>query len=174
MAATPSDRIWLIGLMGCGKSTVGAVIAAEVGEAYVDNDATIATMAGRSTVDLAAAGGELLHDWESRYAERLVSWPPPVVAGIPASIAERPDDLALLSAGGLLVYLRCDLATLVARVTAGPPRPWLSGDPDEVLGEMLAVRDPLLRAAAALVVDGTRAPSELAAQIIAAGRARAS
>jgi shikimate kinase len=170
MLATPPGRIWLIGLMGCGKSTVGTLVAGELGELYVDNDATIAALAGRSTVELAGAGGELLHDWESRYVARIVEMPPPVVAGIPASIAERPADLALLSAHGLLVYLRCDLATLVTRVRADPPRPWLSGDPEPVLGGMLAMRDPLLEVAANLVVDGARAPADLAAQIVQAGR----
>jgi shikimate kinase len=170
MAAVPPDRIWLTGLMGCGKSTVGAVVAADLGADYLDNDAIIASLAGRSTVELAAAGGELLHEWESRYVQQIVDRPTPVVAGIPASIAERPADLDLLRHHGLLVYLRCDLATLVARVSADPPRPWLSGDPEEVLAGMLAVRDPLLRAAATLVVDGTRAPADLAAEVVAAGR----
>jgi shikimate kinase len=174
MVAVPPDRIWLIGLMGCGKSTVGAHVGGYLGEVYIDNDATIATMAGRSTVDLAAAGGDLLHDWESRYVERLVGLVPPVVAGIPASIAERPDDLAQLRAAGLLVYLRCDLATLVARVRAGPPRPWLSADPEPLLAAMLTRRDPLLRAASALVMDGTRPAADLAAEIGATERLRVS
>jgi shikimate kinase len=170
MVATPPGRIWLIGLMGCGKSTVGTLVAGELGGPYVDNDATIAALAGRSTVELAGAGGELLHDWESRYVRYVVDMAPPAVAGIPASIAERPADLALLSARGLLVYLRCDLDTLVTRVRADPPRPWLSGDPEPVLAVMLALRDPLLEMAADLVVDGARAPLDLAAEIVQAGR----
>ncbi len=165
-----STNIWLIGLMGSGKTTVGVKVAAQLGVAYQDNDASIAVMAGRTTVDLARAGGDLLHDWESRYVQQLAGLAPPVVAGIPASIAERPADLGLLARTGRVVYLRAEVATLVARVLAGPPRPWLSGDPAAVLEGMSAVRDPLLLAAAALVVDAGRAPAELAAQVMAAAR----
>ncbi len=156
--------------MGSGKSTVGVRVAATLGVAYRDNDATIAAMAGRTTVALAKAGGDVLHDWESRYVQQLAHLSPPVVAGIPASIAERPGDLALLAGTGLLVYLQADLATLVARVRAGPPRPWLTGDPAEVLAPMLAERDPLLKAAAGLVLEATAAPAALAARVVAAAR----
>jgi shikimate kinase len=166
--ARPPERIWLIGLMGSGKSTVGPLVAAAVGTEYLDNDATIASLSGRTTVALAAAGGELLHQWESRYVHRVVDFPPPVVAGIPASIADRGADLDLLAGRGLLVYLRVDLDTLVARVTAGPPRPWLTGDPRQVLAGMISAREPVLAAAAGLVVDATRPPAEVAARIVAA------
>lgn len=166
-----SGRIWLIGLMGSGKSTVGALVANAFGTRYVDNDLAIASMAGHSTVELSEAGGELLHEWESRYVHRLVGQAPPVVAGIPASIADRPGDLALLRSRGLLVYLRADLDTLVARVRTGPPRPWLSEGPAEVLAGMLAGRDGPLGSAAALVVDAARPPAEVAARIVDAARA---
>ena len=167
---TFAGRVWLIGLMGSGKSTVGAVVAAALGTDYVDNDATVATLAGRSTVELSEAGGDLLHQWESRYVHELVLRTPPVVAGIPASIGDRPDDLALLGAAGLLVYLRADLDTLVAHVQAGPPRPWLGAAPAAVLGGMLAARDEPLSSSAGLVVDATLPAPLVAARIADAAR----
>ena len=84
------DRcIYLIGLMGSGKSTVGHLLAQRIGCEYVDNDATIARLAGRSTVALAEAGGTLLHDWESRYISHVRALPAPAVVGIPASTSEK-------------------------------------------------------------------------------------
>lgn len=168
----PSGRIWLIGLMGSGKSTVGVLVAEALGADHVDNDAAIAVLAGSSTVELAAMGGERLHDWESRYVHHVVDLPPPVVAGIPASIADRAADLDLLAARGLLVYLRADVETLVRRVRAGPPRPWLTEEPEDALAAMFTRRDPPLTAAAGLVVDATRPPREVAEEIAAAARAR--
>jgi shikimate kinase len=162
------DRTWLIGLMGSGKSTVGAGVAEAVGVAYTDNDRAVGVLAGRSTVDLAGEGGSVLHDWESRYVAGLVGLDPPVVAGIPASIADRPEDLDLLAGHGLLVYLRVDPATLAARVARDPPRPWLGADPAALLAAMFAVRDPALIAAASRVVDATAVPAAVVADVLAA------
>ena len=167
---TFAGRVWLTGLMGSGKSTVGHLVAESLRARYLDNDNAVALLAGRSTVELSEEGGELLHEWESRYVHRAVDLAPPVVAGIPASIADRPDDLALLHARGLLVYLRADLDTLVARVEADPPRPWLKEAPATVLAGMLAARDRPLSSAAALVVDASRPADEVAAQIAEAAR----
>jgi shikimate kinase len=148
----PAERLWLTGLMGAGKSTVGRAVAARAEVRYVDNDATIAREAGHPTADLAADAADL-HSWESRYASEVARMPPRIVAGIPASVADRPDDLELLAATGLIVYLRCDLSTLVARVRAGPPRPFMDADMGALLAEMLAKREPVLLRVAALVVD---------------------
>ena len=150
------DRcIYLIGLMGSGKSTVGLRLAHRLGCEYVDNDATIAQLAGRSTVALAESGGTLLHDWESRYISHVCQLTPPAVAGIPASTSENRDDLESLRDAGLLVYLRCDVDTLVQRVTAGPRRPWLTGDVRATIEAMHARRDPILCAAAERTIDAT-------------------
>ena len=101
--------IWLVGLMGSGKSTVGLSLAPVVGYEYVDNDATIAVMSGLTTVELAASGGTLLHEWESTYVHELVADRRRVVAGIPASAADRDGDLQLLREvrSGHLSAVRC-------------------------------------------------------------------
>jgi shikimate kinase len=148
-------RIWLIGLMGCGKSTVGRALALSLGYQYIDNDLTIHTLAGRSTVDLAAAGNGILHEWESRYVRHVASLPPPVVAGIPASAADRAADLRTLTTTGHLVYLKCDLDTLVSRIEADEPRPWVQQNVRSLITGMLAERAPALTDAADLIVDGT-------------------
>ena len=59
-------RLFVIGLMGCGKTTAGRLAAVAMGVPFVDNDATNAQMAGTSTLELAGLGGGVLHDWERR------------------------------------------------------------------------------------------------------------
>lgn len=161
-------RIWLIGLMGSGKTTAGRLLASAIGGRYVDNDATIATLAGHSTVDLAATGVDVLHAWESTYIHVVAGLGPPLVAGIPASIAERADDLALLRRCGLLVYLRADAPTLAARVAVDPPRPLLGDTAGASLAGMVAERDSRLAQAASLVVDATQTPEAVVQAILAA------
>jgi shikimate kinase len=157
--------------MGSGKSTVGRQLALEQGWPYVDNDVVIAELAGRSTVELSQAGGTLLHDWEARYAEHLVGRPAPFIAGIPASAAERADELRALRRTGVLVYLRCDPATLTARVARDAPRPWLTRDVGQLIVAMFGRRDAVLRAACDHVVDATRPVATVVSEIIASTRA---
>jgi shikimate kinase len=155
MAHCSGVSIWLVGLMGSGKSTVGRALAPVLGYEYVDNDATIAVLAGRSTVELAASGGTSLHDWESRYVHDLVANQRHVVAGIPASAADRPDNLHLLSDSGAIIYLRCDVDTLVRRIQAGGPRPWLTDNVRQFIEATMVARDPMYLRVAHEVIDGT-------------------
>lgn len=176
MSTTDAGRVWLAGLMASGKSTVGRELARRRGWPYVDNDASIQALAGQSSVRLAAQGGELLHEWEARLVAHLVGLEAPLVAGIPASIADRPDDLHLLRRTGLLVFLRCDLDTLVRRVAADPPRPWLGADVRPLLSDMVRRREPVLTAVAHLVLDATQSVAalvdQLEVELDGAGRAR--
>ncbi|MEH3079259.1 MAG: hypothetical protein PGN11_21810 [Quadrisphaera sp.] len=151
-----SRPVFLVGLMGCGKTTTGRAAASALGVPFVDNDARIAELAGTSTVALAAAGGSLLHDWEHRYAADCAARAEPAVVGVPASCADRPGDLALLRGAGSLVYLRADADVLARRVLADGPRPWLSADPAEVealVSGLHTRRDPVLVGAVHLVLD---------------------
>lgn len=170
-APAPPKRIWLIGLMGSGKSTVGRAPSSRLGCEYIDNDETIAALAGQSTVELAGARGDLLHEWESRYVRYLAALPGRAIAGIPASAADRGSELRLLSEAGLLVYLRCDLPTLTARIRADPPRPWIDGNAEELLAGMLATRGPALERSAQLIVDAGRPVPETVTRIAQAYRA---
>ena len=164
-------RVWLAGLMGSGKSTIGPVLAGQLGFSYIDNDARIAAIAGQSTTSLSLAGGSTLHEREQQYVRTLASAGPRIVAGIPASAADRPADLDLLVATGMLVYLRAEPGILIARTSVDPPRPWLAGSPAQVQTAMFRRRDPVLASRAHLVVNAARPVAETTALIVAAARA---
>jgi shikimate kinase len=141
--------------MGSGKTTLGTAAATHYAVPFLDNDATIAALAGCSTVELAVQSKEVLHEWESRYVEQLAQREDVIVAGIAASSADRPGDLERLCASGLLVYLRCDVDTLAQRVHRGPRRPLLDERPEALLTTMFERRDPVLLQGAHLVMPGT-------------------
>jgi shikimate kinase len=160
----PDSRIYLVGLMGCGKSTVGRLLAAHP---YYDNDELLLEGTGETLVSLAGAGGEALHDDESEHARCLTRMPPPFVAGVAASIGERPDVMTLLRASGTVVYLRAHPESLARRLGSGEGRPWLDGDPLPVLEEMFAKRDGAFARAADLTVGCDHAnPQSIADEIL--------
>jgi shikimate kinase len=164
-------RVWLAGLMGCGKSTVGPVLAGQLGFRYVDNDAAIGAMTGQSSTSLSLARGSALHDREQQYVRELARAEPFIVAGIPASAADRPADLDLLVATGFLVYLRAEPGILISRTAADPPRPWLADSPAQVQTTMFRRRDPVLTGRAHLVVSAAQPVAEITALITDAAKA---
>ena len=63
----PKHRnIILIGMPGCGKSTIGKLLAEKTGKEFVDSDAIITSLAGKSIPDIFAQDGEdAFRHWES-------------------------------------------------------------------------------------------------------------
>ena len=147
-------RLLLIGLMGCGKSSVGKAVAAQRLLRYVDNDAEVAVLAGVPTLALAQRGGNELHRWEATYIRYLETIPGPFVAGLPASCADRPGELERLRSRHVIIYLRCGVQTLLERTKGDSPRPWLTAaDAEAFTRDAFARRDPVFVEAAHGVVD---------------------
>lgn len=162
-------RVFLVGLMGSGKTAVGRRLAGRLGWPYLDNDVLLAEREGRDLMALSRDGEEVLHDAEARLAADLCVRDAPFVAGVPASIGDRAGLLADLAGSGLLVYLRTRPDTLAGRVAHGSDRPFHGADPAVELARALAARGPAFEHAAGLVLDTDDArPDGLAADLAAA------
>src|SRR4051812_8462078 len=74
-------HVWLVGMMGSGKSTVGKRLAARLDRPFVDLDERIETEAGRSIGDIFERDGEpAFRALESRVLARVADGPDAVVA----------------------------------------------------------------------------------------------
>lgn len=163
-----SARVLLVGMMACGKSTVGRALAQQTGWPYVDNDELVAALAGQSTPDVAATRGpDGLHMLEGFVVEEILAMDPPLVAGIPGSAVTTATTREQIRSGGFVVWLRARMETLAARVGDGSSRPFFAGhDVLATLQRLNEGREPLYEAAAHLVVDvDDRTPDEIAAII---------
>lgn len=166
-------RILLVGMMGSGKSTLGAAISAATGWPYVDNDEAVRELCGLATPQLLAERGvAALREVESRALAAVLERDPPVVAGVAGGVVESPADRARLAGPeAFVVFLDAPLEVLTARVRAGGPRPWLGEDPDAALRRLLEGRGPLYREVADLVVDTSRGDAaDQADRVLAAVR----
>ncbi len=154
MHPAPAVPIVLVGLMGAGKTEVGRMLAARLGCRFVDTDATIVADAGKSVAEIFETEGEAgFRGHESCALAKVVAGDPDVVVATGGGIVERDTNLELL-AGGLVVWLRADIATLVGRVGSERDRPLLrAGDPAAVLGELSARRTARYEAIADVVVE---------------------
>ena len=168
MSTLSSQRIWLVGSMGSGKTAVGAALAALLGWPLIDNDHELLAHEGRPLLQLSEDGPAELHRHESDQLRRAAVLPPPFVAGVAASVADRPADQELLRSTGSVVYLRATAETLGERVSRDGDRPWVGSDPTDWLRESLARREPAYLQVADVVVDvDDGSPEQVARRVLA-------
>jgi shikimate kinase len=162
--------IWLVGMMGAGKSAVGARLAERLALPFHDTDAEIEREAGASVAELFAREGEAgFRAREQKAIGGLLGRDAVVALGGGALTVG--GTLERLEAHGRLVYLRARPETLAARVGGAGERPLLRGLDAEgrraKLGELLARREADY-ARADLVVDVDGADVEWVVSRIAA------
>ncbi|MEZ5852301.1 MAG: shikimate kinase [Hyphomicrobiaceae bacterium] len=159
----------MVGLMGCGKSSVGRRLAMYLGIPFVDADDEIEAAAGMTIPEIFAAHGEeYFRSGERRVIERLLHAGPQVLATgggayMNAETRERIKEY------GYAIWLRAELAVLMRRVMKRDNRPLLkTADPETTMRNLMEVRYPVY-AGADLVIDSREVPHDvIIAEIIAA------
>lgn len=163
-------RVLLVGLMACGKSTIGTALAELTGWPCLDNDALLERAAGCTAGELLAAEGETaLRTAESDVLTLLLAMPGPYVAGVAAGVILDQRDRERMRDGAHVVWLKVPVSTLGRRVAKQPPRAWLQDDAEAVLQEMAREREPLYELTAHQVLDMTRlSPAAAAREVVEA------
>ncbi len=155
----------LVGPMGSGKSTVGALLAASYGVTARDTDADVEAREGRSISDIFVESGEE----HFRALER---------AAVATALAEHDGVLSLgggavldpatrdLLAGHRVVFLSVGLSEAVKRVGLGAGRPLLFGNMRAQVKKLLEERAPIYASVSTLTVETDEtAPEDVAARI---------
>jgi shikimate kinase len=142
----------LVGPMGAGKTTVGRILAAELGVGARDTDADIEAADGRSVPDIFVESGEQAFRTleTAAVADALTTHDGVVSLGGGAVLDPATRDLLR---GLTVVFLRVGLADAVARVGLGSGRPLLLGNVRGRIKALLDERTPIYESVATLVVD---------------------
>ena len=152
------QNVVLIGMPGCGKSTVGAVLAQKLGKTFVDADAEIERRTGKAIPDIFAQEGEAaFRRYEADVIADLTRQNRQVIA-CGGGVIKTPQNLHALRQNGPVLWVQRPIEKLA---TAG--RPLSKGS--EALRRMAHERLPLYRAAAtgAVCNDGSLADTVTAA-----------
>lgn len=147
-------NIFLVGLMGAGKTTVGKLLAKHLSKSFIDCDQEIQRRTGvKIPIIFEIEGEEGFRGRESAVLQELTGRDDVVLATGGGAVL-RPENRQLLKERGLVIYLRAAVDDLWQRTRHDKSRPLLQTDePRAKLTELFQQRDPLYREVADLVVD---------------------
>jgi len=162
-------NVFLIGMMGAGKTTAGRLLARRLKRPFFDSDLEVERRCGVKVPVIFEIEGEAgFRAREAAVVDELTTHADIVLAtGGGAVLAE--SNRTALATRGTVVYLHAPPRALYERVRQDRNRPLLAtADPQARLEELYAVRDPLYREIADMVVEtGRQSVQNLARELLA-------
>ena len=156
--AAESANIVLIGMPGCGKSTVGASLAALTGKTFMDTDALIVQKAGKSIPEIFADDGEDAFRAIEHQVVCEVGMGHGQIIATGGGVVTRSENLYPLHQNATVVWLQRPLEELPCD---GRPLSQASK-----LADMYRIREPLYRAFADIIIPNDGTPEAVAARIL--------
>ena len=167
-----TKHLLLTGYRGCGKSTIGRLLAAGLSRNFVDTDLEIESKAGKSIAEIFSESGETgFRDLESWQIANLISLPAPSVIALGGGAIIRPENRLGIRALGKTVWLQASSATILHRIASDEStqsrRPKLSklGHSDEI-ETILSTRIPWYKEVSDFVISTDESPMEHVVQSI--------
>ena len=147
-------RVFLVGPMGAGKTTIGKYLAQHLKLQFSDTDTEIEHRTGADIPWIFDVEGEEgFRDREQQVVAEMTEWDNLVLA-TGGGVVLRKENRTALAARGFVVYLYASVQEQARRTRRDRRRPLLQkGDPEEILGELMALRDPLYREIADHIIE---------------------
>ena len=147
-------RVFLVGPMGAGKSTIGKYLADHLKLRFADTDAEIESRTGADIPWIFDVEGEEgFRDREQQVVEEMTLWDD-VVLATGGGVVMRPENRNVLGARGYVIYLFATVEEQIRRTRKDRRRPLLQeGDPAETLRTLFTLRDPLYREIADHIIE---------------------
>ena len=149
-----NSNIFLIGLMGAGKSTVGRLLARKLDRRFIDSDHALEERCGVKIPTIFEMEGEA--GFRKREAQIIndLSAEKKIVLATGGGAVLLPENRKVLAERGTVIYLHANPIELWYRTKGGEGRPLLqNGDPKKTLENLYAVRDPLYREIADFTIE---------------------
>jgi shikimate kinase/3-dehydroquinate synthase len=162
-------NIFLVGLMGAGKTTVGRALAKRLNKRFVDSDHEIEARTGASIPLIFEIEGE--QSFRQREAEviRDLTAQDDIVLATGGGAILNADNRKYLRSRGTVIYLRASVNSILQRTGHDKNRPLLqTADPRKTLEDLSRTREPFYREVADIVVDTGRPNVQFLMQTILA------
>lgn len=158
-------RVFLVGPMGAGKSTIGKYLAQHLKLRFADTDTEIEVRTGADIPWIFDVEGEEgFRDREQQVVAEMTEWDD-VVLATGGGVILRPENRNALAARGFVIYLYATVEEQVRRTRRDRRRPLLQkGDPEQILRALMAERDPLYREIADYIIETDACSPRVVAQ----------
>ena len=147
-------NIFLIGMPGSGKSTIGRMLAHALETSFLDMDEYIVEIAGETIPQLFAKSEDCFRDWESRACRELSVKPEGKgrIIATGGGVIKRRNNVEILKQSGTLVFLNRPVEQIAGDDSVdAQSRPLLAKDKQKVY-QLFEERYPLYQAAADITV----------------------
>ncbi len=162
-AATATERFFLIGFMGTGKTTLGRQVAERMGLSFVDLDERIERSSGMSVSEIFDKEGEAgFRRRETQALLELVETPEPTLVATGGGAFTVDANRLLMKSAGVVVWLDVPIGEILARIEGGERPLWKT--PAEVLALHERRRGSYQQAHHRLALDGA-GPDEAAERL---------
>lgn len=153
--------------MGAGKSTIGRLLAKELRLPFKDSDKEIEQRTGANIPWIFDVEGEQGFREREQSAIAELCELDGIVLATGGGAVMRAENRQALRNGGRVVYLHTSVAQQLGRTARDRNRPLLRGsNPAKVLADLMAIRDPLYRQIADLVIETDERPPRMVVQEI--------
>jgi shikimate kinase len=158
-------HVWLIGMMGSGKSTVGRLLADRVGRPFYDTDELIEQTGDASIPEIFAGEGESGFRERERWIVEDVASRPPGIVATGGGIILDPANVEAMRRSGTIVLLAVDVEILTRRLGYCDDRPLLAAGKGERLHAIASERTERYRSSADVIVDATGSIDDAVADV---------
>ena len=162
------SRVYLVGPMGAGKTTIGKLLADELGLEFVDVDREIESRSGVDIPWIFDREGEAGFRIRETAALNELSQLDGVLISTGGGAVISAENRQIMMSTGTVIYLHTSVDEQVRRTSRDRKRPLLQNDdPRRVLSELMAIREPLYREIADVILDtDSRSPKLVAQDLI--------
>jgi len=156
-------KIYLIGFMGSGKSTVGKALAKELGYKFIDTDEEIERETGLKISEIFKKYGEKYFRELEKKKIKEISRMDNVVVATGGGLPVKEENIKIMKDTGKVVWLRIDFDTFLSRTAGDENRPLLKEGLDELKKRFQTREDYYSKAD--IVIDGTKAVDDIVKEI---------
>ncbi|MCS0628994.1 bifunctional shikimate kinase/3-dehydroquinate synthase AroKB [Telluria mixta] len=157
MSDCKNNNIFLVGLMGAGKTTIGRLLARRLDMTFIDSDHEIEARTGATIPWIFEIEGEASFRRREADVIRELTAQNGIVLATGGGAVLNATSRALLAERGTVIYLRASVSSILARTAHDKNRPLLqTADPRKKLEDLTAQREPLYREIADMVIDTGR------------------
>lgn len=158
-----SKNIVLIGLSGCGKTTIGKLLAEKLERKFIDIDDLIEKQEGCTINELFRQGEEHFRNLETEAVISLEKEKALVIA-TGGGVVKRPVNMKSLKKNGIIVFIDRDVCDIMDSIDTST-RPLLASEPER-LRQLHAERYDLYKEYSSITVNNDREAADLIEEII--------